>query len=165
MQISAVIDYSATPREVFTMLADEDFQTRKCAATGAVRHTVSITAQGDRTIIVSTRDLPTDDFPRFVKNMVGDTLTLTETQDWGTPDDDGARHGKLTVDIAGAPIELTGTLSLAAGGQGCVETVEGDLKARIPMLGDKIEKAAAPAIQSAIRVEGETGVAWLASKP
>src|SRR5665648_178986 len=121
MRISAIIDYAATPQDVFAMLADEEFQNRKCAATGARRHMVSVRAQGERTIIVSTRDLPADDFPHFVRSMVGDTLTVTETQDWGTPGTDGARKGRLTVDIAGAPIDLAGNLSLAPGGRGAVE--------------------------------------------
>lgn len=161
MKISAIIDYTATPHEVFTMLADEEFQNRKCTATGALSHTVSITTQDARTIILSTRDLPSDRFPHFVKSMVGDTLNVTETQDWGPAGADGTRHGTLTVDIAGAPVHLHGTLSLAPGGPGCVETIEGDLKARIPFLGGKVEEAAAPAVQSAIRVEGETGSVWL----
>ena len=44
---------------------------------------------------------------------------------------------------------------------GAIESVQGDLKARIPLIGARIEKAAAPAIESAIRVERETGQAWL----
>jgi hypothetical protein len=161
MNISAIIDYAGTPFEVFAMLADEDFQNHKCAATGALRHTVSITEQDDRTIILTTRDMPSDSFPSFVKSMVGDTLAVTETQDWGPPGAAGVRHGRLTVEIAGAPVALDGTVALASGGQGCVETIEGDLKARVPLIGSKIEQAAAPAIQSAIRVERENGKAWL----
>jgi hypothetical protein len=163
MKISATIDYAATPDEVFAMLADEDFQNRKCIATGATTHTVSISSQDDRTIIVSNRDMPTDDFPSFVQSMTGDTLTVTETQDWGRPGTDGVRRGTITVDMAGAPLDLHGTLVLAPGGKGSVETVDAELKAKIPILGRKIEQAAAPAIQSAIRVESETGEAWLAS--
>jgi hypothetical protein len=161
MKISAIIDYAATPDEVFAMLADEDFQNHKCTATGALRHTVSITEHGDRTIVLSHRDMPSDSFPSFVKGMVGDTLAVTETQDWGPADNQGTRQGRLSVEIAGAPIALHGTLSLQQGGQGCVETIEGDLKARIPLLGAKVEQAAAPAIRSAIRVESENGKAWL----
>ena len=162
MKISATFDYAATPHEVFAMLADQDFQARKCAATGALSHTVSISARGDRTVIVSSREMRTDEFPDFVKSLVGATVAVTETQDWGPAGTDGARRGTLTVDIASAPIDLDGTLSLAPGGQGSVESVEGDLKARIPLIGAMIEKAAAPAIESAIRVERETGQAWLA---
>jgi hypothetical protein len=161
MKISAIIDYAATPDEVFAMLADEDFQNHKCAATGALRHTVSIVAQDGQTLIVSTRDMPADDFPPFVRSMVGDTLPVTETQQWGPPDNDGARRGTLTVEIRGAPVALAGTLSLALGGLGCVETIEGDLKARIPLLGSRVEQAAAPAVWGAIRVESRTGKAWL----
>jgi len=164
MKISATLDYAATPHEVFTMLADEAFQTRKCAATGALNHTVSISAQGDRTVIVSSRDLPTDGFPAFVKSLVGATLAITETQDWGPAGTDGAREGTLTVDIVGAAIDLDGTLSLTPAGQGSVESVEGDLKARVPLFGGRIEKAAAPAIESAISAEREIGQAWLATR-
>lgn len=164
MKISALIDYVATPHEVFAMLANEDFQNRKCVATGAHRHTVSVTAQGERTILVSRRDLPSEHFPHFVRSMVGDTLNVTETQDWGPSEDDGTRHGTLTVEIAGAPVHLHGTLSLTPEGPGTVEIIEADLKASIPFLGGRVEEAAAPAIQSAIRVEGETGAVWLAEE-
>lgn len=164
MKISALIDYVATPHEVIAMLTNEDFQNHKCVATGALRHTVTVTAQGDRTIVISTRDLPSDRFPHFVRSMVGDTLHVTETQDWGPSEDDGTRHGTLTVEIAGAPVHLHGTLSLKPEGPGTVEIIEGNLKASIPFLGGKVEEAAAPAIQSAIRVEGETGAVWLAEQ-
>jgi len=161
MKISATFDYEATPQEVFAMLADEDFQSRKCLATGALGHSVSVSAQGNRTVIVSSRDLPTDNFPDFVKSFVGATLAITETQDWGPAGPDGARQGRLTVDLDGVPMDLAATLSLAPAGRGSVESVDGDLKARIPLLGGKIERAAAPAIESAMRAERETGQAWL----
>ncbi|MEO6142382.1 MAG: DUF2505 domain-containing protein [Dermatophilaceae bacterium] len=161
MKITATFDYAGTPHDVFAMLIDEEFQARKCVATGALSHSVSVRAQDDRTVIVSNRELPTDGFPDFVKSLVGATLAVTETQDWGPAGPGGARQGRLTVDIAGAPIDLAGTLSLAPAGEGSVESVEGELKARIPLIGGKIEKAAAPAIESAIRAERETGQAWL----
>ena len=164
MKISDIIEFTAPPQEVFAMFADEEFQNRKCVATGALRHTVSITTQGERTLIISTRAMPSDRFPSYVKSMVGETLAVTETQDWGPSGADGVRHGRLTVEIAGAPVGLHGTLSLASGGRGSIETIEGDLKARVPLLGNKIEESAAPAVQSAIRVEGETGMAWLATR-
>lgn len=164
MKISAIINYAATPDEVVAMIADEDFQNRKCVATRALRHTVSIRAQGDQTIIASTRDMPSDNFPSFVRTMVGHTLTAKETQEWGPSTQDGARHGKLTVHIVGAPITLHGTLVLTPGGQGAVENIEGDLRASIPIFGGKVEQAAAPAIRAGIRIEGETGKAWLAER-
>ena len=161
MKITARFDYAATPQQFLAMLTDSDFQNRKCIATGALSHSVSVSAQGDRTLIVNHRDMPTDGFPDFVKSMVGATLAVTETQDWGPPGTGGAREGTITVDLGGAPLDLVGVLSLAAAGRGSLESVDANLKAKIPLLGGKIEKAAAPAIESAISVERETGQTWL----
>jgi len=161
MKISATFDYTATPHQVFAMLADTEFQNLKCIATGALSHSVSVSPQGDRTLIVSNRDMPTDGFPDFVKSMVGATLAVTETQDWGPPSPDGSRQGTITVDLGGAPLDLVGILSLAPAGRGSLESVDADLKARILLIGGRIEKAAAPAIESAISAERETGQAWL----
>ena len=161
MKISATFDYSATPQRVFAMLTDAEFQNRKCIATGALSHSVSISTEGDRTIIINHRQMPTDGFPDFVKSMVGATLAVTETQVWGPPSHDGGREGSIKVDLGSAPLDLVGVLSLAPAGQGSLESVDANLKAKIPLIGGKIEKAAAPAIESAIRVERETGQAWL----
>ena len=43
-------------------------------------------------------------------------------------------------------------------------TIAGDLKASIPLLGGRVEKAAAPAVVEAIRAEERTGQRWLADR-
>jgi hypothetical protein len=63
--------------------------------------------------------------------------------------------------VAGVPIALMGTLSLAADGPGSVELLDSELKARVPLIGGKIEKAAAPPIENAIAIEHRTAQEWL----
>ena len=63
--------------------------------------------------------------------------------------------------VAGAPIALKGTLMLAPGQGGTVETLEAELKAKVPLIGGKIEKAAAPPIEEAIDIEATTAQKWL----
>ena len=162
MRIRATIEYAATPQEVFAMLADQDFQTAKAKATGALEHDVSVTTKGDRTVITSKRTMPTDEFPDFVKGMVGDRLPVTETHEWGPAAGDGSRRGTITVAVGSLPVGLHGTLALGPGGEGTTQAVDGELKARIPLIGGKVEKAAAPAIEAAIDIERTTGRAWLA---
>jgi hypothetical protein len=94
--------------------------------------------------------------------MVGQTLKVTETQDWGPASDDGSRQGTVEMAVAGAPISLKGTMSLRPGGPGTVETLDSELKAKVPLIGGKIEKAAAPPIEEAIDIEGRTASEWLA---
>lgn len=161
MKIATTIDYAATPQEVFAVLSDAKFQEAKCAATAAIRHSASVKTVGDRTVITTERVLPSDDLPDFARSMVGETLKVTETQDWGPASDDGSRQGTVEMGVAGAPISLKGTLTLRPDGDGTVETLDAELKAKVPLVGGKIEKAAAPPIEEAIAIEHQTAVEWL----
>jgi Protein of unknown function (DUF2505) len=161
MKISHRVEYPAGPEEVFAMLAEPRFQEAKCAATGALRHTVSVEQRGDRTVVTTERVMPTDGLPDYAKSMVGDRLKVGETQDWGPAAADGSREGTVDLEIHGAPVSLRGTVRLEAGGQGTVERLDGDLKARVPLIGGKIEQAAAKPILAAVDVEHRTGLKWL----
>ena len=61
-----------------------------------------------------------------------------------------------------AKIQGAGLPWLVAEGDGTVQHVDGDLKASIPLIGGKIERAVLPAIEGAIRVEERESKAWLA---
>ncbi len=107
--------------------------------------------------------MPTDDFPDVAKKFVGDTVVIKQVDSWHAAGADGSRTGDVRLKIAGAPVELTGTMTpgrrrRAAPGRSSL----GDLKASVPLLGGKLEKAAAPAIVMALRKEGEVGREYLA---
>ncbi|GAB3434624.1 DUF2505 domain-containing protein [Phycicoccus ginsengisoli] len=162
MKIARTLEYAATPAEVFAVLADVAFQEAKCAATGAISFTASVQPQGDATVITTERELPADGLPDFAKSMVGPTLKVVETQTWQAARADGSRTGTVSMSVTGAPIALKGTVALAVEGPGTVEHLDADLRASIPLVGGKIEKAAAPAIENAITIEGRTAHEWLA---
>lgn len=162
MQLSATIDYAADPQSVFAMLADHEFQERKCAATGALNSYVDILASESETTITTKRTLSTQTFPDFVRSLVGDTILVTQADVWGPAEADGTRVGTIAVTVEGAPITLAGTLRLAATGTGTTESVDAELRCTMPFVGGKIEKAAAPAVQSALRAEKDVGARWLA---
>jgi len=162
MKIARTLEYAATPHQVFTVLADQAFQEAKCDATAAVKHTATVGAEGDRTVITTERVLPTRGMPDFAKNLVGETLNVIETQDWGPAAADGTREGKLSMSVAGVPVTMKGRLSLAPGGPGAVESLDADLRASLPLIGGKIEKAAAPLVEDAIAIEHRLAAEWLA---
>lgn len=161
MKIAKTIEYAATPQALFAVLSDVKFQEAKCAATAAIKHSADVETVGDHTVITTSRILPSDGLPDFAKSMVGETLKVTETQDWGPPSADGSRRGTVEMAVAGAPIALAGTLSIMPSGGGTVEKLEAELKARVPLIGGKIEKAAAPPIEEAIDIEAKTAKVWL----
>lgn len=165
MRLTAEIGYAAAPAAVFAMLTEVEFQERKCAATGAVDHEVHVEEYDDGSAVIRTRrTMPTDQVPDFVRTFVGSTLDVVQVDDWGPAGPDGARDGTAVVEIQGAPVRFAGSLTLRAGGQGSVETIDGDVKASVPLVGGRIEKALEPALKAAIRVEQREGTAWLASR-
>ncbi len=162
MRLTAEIRYAATPEAVFAMLSDPDFQDQRCIATGAVEQDVAIEEFDDGgTMITVHRTMPTDRVPDFVRAFVGHSLVVAEFQDWVAATDDGGREGNLVLEIKGAPVRMTGTLRLVPESAGTLEVIDADLKASVPLVGGKIEKAVEPLIRAAIRVEQREGCAWL----
>ena len=77
------------------------------------------------------------------------------------PASDGSRDANLQRHRGDPPSGDGGAGQPAPGGAGTTLTFDCDITARIPLIGDKVEQAAAPAILGAIRYEHETGQAWL----
>lgn len=165
MRITQTMDYAASPEAVFAMMTSEEFQEQKCADAGALSHHVAASLTGGHARIVVGRDLPTDRLPDFAKSLVGQTLSTTETWEWDDASSGGERRGTLTVEVKGTPIAMRSTFVLAGNGAGSVVTIDGELKASIPLFGGKIEKASAPAVLGALRSEQRTGSHTCSSQP
>lgn len=155
MDISTTADFAADPLAVYTMLTDREFLAAVAQESGAVSHEESVVDGTTKT----TMELPnTPDLAKFA----GKTMTVVQEVTWGPATDDGARTGQLSLNIPGQPVSMPGTVTLAPGGRGTLVTVAGDLTVKIPLLGKKIEKAAAPAILEGIGVQQRVGDRWLA---
>ncbi|MFP5335550.1 MAG: DUF2505 domain-containing protein [Actinomycetes bacterium] len=163
MRVEDTIHYEATPDEVAAMLADPEFVERKLVATHAIRHEIDVTGDAAGAFTVTTRrTMPTSDLPDVAQKFVGESLDVRQVEAWEAPAADGSRAGTLVVEIVGDPMRLTGTLRLAPDAGGTTETLAGDLKASVPIIGGKLEKAAEPAFMAAIRTEHRVGREWLA---
>ncbi len=163
MKIHDEVRYGAAPDAVAAMLADPAFLADKCRRTGALEHTVDV--QGDPSgpfTVTTVRTMPTDDFPDIAKKFVGETIVLKQVDTWMAAAADGSREGDVSLKLAGQPLVLTGTLTLRPEAGGTVEVVSGDLKASVPFIGGKLEKAAEPAVRAALRKEHEVGQEYLA---
>jgi hypothetical protein len=168
VRLTDQIRYDADQATVFAMLTDAAFQERKCAATGALESEVEIEPFSDGGATIRTqRRMPTDQVPDYARTFIGRTLYIVEVDDWAAPGPDGAREGSVVVEIKGAPIRFAGSLTLGPGGTdgtGTVEAIDGDIKASVPLIGGRMERALEPALKAAIRVEEREGRAWLTAR-
>lgn len=164
MRFDATIDYPADVRTVAAMLADEEFVRRKLAASGALDSSHEILREGEAFTITTRRQMPTDQVPSAFRSLVGQSLDVRLVEVWEAPSGDGSRTGTLSLDITGAPVRVTGRMSLQPTPTGTVESLTGDITASVPFFGKPIEKAAAGAVDSVVDVERSIGLEFLAGR-
>lgn len=157
MRINHELHYDAAPDEVRAMLADPAFRERVCEAQRVTGCTVTIDEEGAGMRVVVDQKRPSDGIPAFALKFVGDTIHIVQTEQWAS-----ATDADLDVAIPGKPGHLKGSITLRPDGAGTVETVTGDLKVNIPLVGGKLEKLIADLLGEALVAEQRVGKAWLA---
>ena len=160
--MNETLTYDADPATVFAMLCDKRWRERVCEAMHAVDHTVTMVESGDRVTVTTKRTMPAM-VPEAVRRVTGDTITITQVEQWGPAATDGSRVADLQVSIAGQPAGMRGNVRLTPAGNGSTHAYRGDVKVNLPFLGKKIEPELVKAIRAAIRKEGDVGRAHLAT--
>ena len=155
MDISSHLDFAAPPDEVYAMMTDQRYLEEVCVASDSISYHVSAAGSTTQT----SRTLPA---PESAARFTGPQLTVNDEIVWGDPTSDGSRSGTVTMTVLGQPVTFKGGIRLSPGGRGSVVDVRGDLKVAIPLLGRKLEEAAAPAVMAGYRTQQEVGDRWLA---
>jgi len=115
--------------------------------------------------IAVRRTLPTDLIPAQVRPFVGDELEVRQAEVWEAPSGD-RRTGTIAVEIAGAPVRVTGTVRLEPTADGGTRQVyDGEVRATVPLFGAAVAEAAARAVRSTLEAEGAAGQEWLSAPP
>lgn len=159
----------AAPQRAYEVITDQAFVEHTAAEMGAIEYRAEVSDNGPGTssdngrVITVHRSMPTDHVPGALRKLVGEHLPIVETQTWHAADAAGGHTADLDVDISGLPVRFTGTITLAGTGDRTTVAVRGDLKAAIPFVGGNVEKAAAPALKSALDVEARESIAWVQS--
>jgi hypothetical protein len=153
---------NGTVDEVHALLIDPAFQEAKCAATtNNGVYTVKVGGGADGHRVLTERQLPSDGLPDMARSFVGDHLTIIEVLDWSGLSPDGVRASMVDIHIKGAPLTVKGTVRLEPHGGENPWLLEADLKANVPLIGGKLERAAADPINAAIHIELALLRQWL----
>jgi uncharacterized protein YndB with AHSA1/START domain len=161
MEIRTHAEYNATVEEVFAVLTDPEFVAQTVIVLSVAGHSYHVTEQSGTTVVDSRRTLSTADMPDVARKFAGEVLTVDEEQRWAAPRADGSRSAELSLRIEGVPVSLTGTITLTPTGSGTLQDVVADLRAKVPLIGSTIERAAAPAIIAGIDAEADLARQWM----
>lgn len=164
MRVTTREELAGTVEEVYAIFTDVAFQEAKCVATtdDANHFTVDIIGGPAGERVRTERHLRSEGLPDVARSFVGEHLTIIEVQTWSRPAADGSRESAVDLHVKGAPLTLKGTLRLTPSKAGTVKVLDADLKAHVPFIGGKIEKAAAEPITAAIEMETDLLREWLA---
>lgn len=149
--------YDAAPGAVHAMLTDPSFREKVSLAQRATDATVSVERNGEAVTVVVDQSRPSTGIPGFARKIVGDEIRIVQREEWT-----GSSAAELDVSIPGKPAQLNGTIKVVAEGTGTSETVEGELRVNVPLVGAKIEGLVSGFLSEALAVEQRVGRAWLA---
>ena len=155
--------YDAQPSTVRAMITDAEFINLRATKTGSTTvDSEVINEPGGGTTVVVTRTMPAN-VPSYAKSFVGETLTITERQEWALPAADGTGTAVATAELS-APLAFTGSMSITTDGSVTTVRTFGEYRASVPVGGGKVEEMAKEQTVRYLTKEQEIGRDWLNGK-
>lgn len=155
MQLEHSVRYDAPMADVYAMLTDPGFREKASWALGSVKVDVQVDEPSVR--IDMTQKLT--DIPSFAKAIAGEQTRVVQTEEWH----DG-EWADFSVASPPMPVGIHGTRRLVADGDGTLDTFDGEAKAKLPLVGKKIEQLLGDRLKAGWDTEHGVGVAWLAGE-
>ncbi|MGK2308427.1 DUF2505 domain-containing protein [Cutibacterium sp. V947] len=157
MDINSRAHFDATPDQVVTMMTNPAWWQDVHHRAGGTTSNAVVT--GDSLSMDVAMPAPSQ-----VTKLVGPTLTAKQTVSWQSANPDGSREGTLQIVPQGMPARADGHASVRPDATGTEVIYTGTFTVSVPMVGKKLEKAAAPHITQAFDMQQQAGDDWLASR-
>ena len=159
MKFRHELAYDAPPAAVFEMLADPEFRQAACAAQDVISAEVTLEREGNGFTLSVDQEQRTDDLPSFARTFAGASTRAIQREQWAD-----TTGGTLQIDTPGKPSTLKGTITLRPEGSGTVEIVELEIKVKVPLIADKLEKLLAEKVAAGMDAEHGVGIDYLAGR-
>lgn len=156
MKLNHRIEYDAGTDEVHAMLMDIAFREEVCERQKVLDYTISIEETDDAWVVDVNQLQSTAGAPGVVQKVVGSSIGVHKVETWRS-----TSHADLTVLVPGKPAALHGSITLAARGGRTVQTITGDVKVKIPLVGGALEQFVARLLVIAYDKEIEAGRDYL----
>lgn len=142
MEINGSYTYGVPIEAVIGLLGDASATVSKYETMGHRQVKVEeCEAQSDTLRVVSSRTVDVD-LPGFAKRVLRPTNTMHQTDEWRRQSD-GSWQGTFDIQVQGAPIHMSGTMSLTPAGDQTVHDVSVRVEVKVPVVGGRIADWAA----------------------
>jgi hypothetical protein len=124
-----------------------------------LRPEVSVSGKGAGMVVVVDQTQPAKGMPGFAKKFVGDEIRIVQRETWKD-----TTSAVLRIEVPGKPGTMDGSMVLVGDGTRTVETVAGEIKVKVPLVGGRIEGLVGGLLGHALDVEERVGRRWLAGE-
>lgn len=158
MDFRKEITFAADADSVYALLGEERFRREVAERAGATSIEVAEEqSAAGRTSMVQTSQ-PADFLPGAARRVLGDELRVRQVETWRTP-----TEADLEVTIPGQPGQIRGTVTLREEGGRTIQVVDAVAKAKIPLVGGKIEAVICRALGSVLKLQEQVAAERLGS--
>jgi hypothetical protein len=132
------VRFPASSDVVIKAFTDKDFHLNKCDALGSTGvELLEHEADPDNFFVKIRRQMPVEvDVPRALRSLVPSTVTIAHKDAWNA----STKTGFIEIELSGLPVELSCDASLRDEGDECVYRYVWHIKAKVPLVGGKLEK-------------------------
>jgi hypothetical protein len=123
---------------VFGLLTDPDFLVDRSLQLGELEAACEVSDDGEIAVVEMTRKLKRD-LPGFLAKMMDPVQTVRITERWQA-DGEGGWTGEYDFEMEGQPVWVGADFELYPTDAGCCYAIEHRTRAKIPLIGRKIEK-------------------------
>lgn len=157
MKVRHSVRYAAPIADVYAMLTDPGFREKAALAQDATD--VKVNVDGQR--LTLDMQASNSGLPGFAQKFAGERTHSITSEQWS---DGGAASGwvaDFSVATPGKPTSITGSRRLVADGDGTLDTFDGECKAKVPLIGGKLEGIMAGQFTDGLDKEHAVGIVWL----
>ncbi len=129
--------FNHSTEEVFELFTDPDFLADRALALGELSAEVEIEDAGNQVTITMRREVVRD-LPKFLAKLFDPKQVLHVTETWQKVGDQYTGKSEFTVE--GQPVNVKTSTTLKPTENGCEYTISYNAKAKIPLIGGKVEK-------------------------
>jgi hypothetical protein len=120
-------------------LFDPEFRVERCAALNENNAECEVDGDDDNVQLTMSREV-TRELPSVLKKVFTPVQTLTSTEKWYR-DGEGWK-GSIEMKVKGQPVVITADYTITPTATGCEYVASHQCKAKIPLVGGKVEKFA-----------------------
>lgn len=147
-------EYRATlPRpavEVLKHYGDRDFQQRKLDEMGGDGRILELRTENGELLLQARRKVGLEvEAPAFIQKALGAGMAVQLEERWTL----ATRAGSVRFEFPGVPVEIHCRTHLNDRPEGCVQSYDWEIRARVPMVGGQIERLLVADLEVKLRRE------------